>query len=118
MRLGRDKDDLRTRCGRGWDEDRSRPEFRLAEIGNFSAFFSSNFWGQDEDELFVLRSPDWDQDFGSWESMISTVISKIKSRYQNRGPHIDNLEKDIPESQAPDLAKVSQICKKKLDFQV
>ena len=33
-----------------------------------------------------------------------------------RGHHIENLEKDIPESQAPDLAKV--ICKKKLDFQV
>ena len=43
MRLGRDKDDLRTRCGRGWDEDRSRPEFRLAEIGNFSAFFPQIF---------------------------------------------------------------------------
>ena len=43
------------------------------------------------------------------------MISKIESRYRNRGPHIDNLEKDIPESQAPDLAKVSQIfeiCKK------
>ena len=97
------------------------PNSDWLKLATFRLFFSSNFWGQDEDELFVLRSRDWDQDFGSWESMISTVISKIKSRYQNRGPHIDNLEKDIPESQAPDLAKVSQIfeiCKKKLDFQV
>ena len=45
------------------------------------------------------------------------IFSKGLFQNSNFGHQIENLEKDIPESQAPDLAKVIQICKK-LVFQV
>ena len=45
------------------------------------------------------------------------IFWKFFFKKPHLGHQIENLEKDIPESQAPDLAKVIQICKK-LVFQV